>query len=94
MAKRKGNQTHQSKPVLSTQEMTPMQMEILDMFAHKKLNSDEEEEIKDLLSNYFLNKAQQELEALADEENWDLKKKSEVWAKDKLRTPYRSEGNS
>ncbi len=69
--------------------ITPMQRELLDMFAHRELSTEEILELKDILSNYFLEKAQDELEALARESNWDLAKKSEEWGKDKLRTPYR-----
>lgn len=87
-------ESQQAKPVLNTHKMTPMQLEILDMFARKNLTPKEEEEIKDLLSNYFLDKAQEELENLAEEKNWDLEEKSAAWGKEKLRTPYHGEGNS
>ena len=83
----------QGKPVLTANKMTPMQMEILDMFAHKNLTSKEEAEIKDLLSNYFLDKAQDELEELAEKEEWDMKEKSAQWGKEKLRTPYHRESH-
>lgn len=74
-------------------QITPMQRELLDMFAHKELSSEEISEIKDMLSrgepsDYFLNKAQDELETLAQEEGWDLTKKASEWGKEKLRTPY------
>ena len=59
-----------------TSQITPMQLELLDMFAHKQLSNQEIEEIKDLISDYFLEKAQDELEALAEQKNWDLKEKS------------------
>lgn len=75
-------------------QITPMQLELLDMFAHKELSDQEIGEIKDLISNYFLEKAQDELEALAEQENWDLKEKSKEWGQEKLRTPYRRDSNS
>ncbi len=77
-----------------TSQITPMQLELLDMFAHKQLNDQEMEEIKDLISDYFLEKAQDELEALAEQKNWDLKEKSKEWGQEKLRTPYRHDRNS
>lgn len=57
-------------------QITPMQLELLDMFAQKQLSHKEMEEIKGLISDYFLEKAQDELEALAEQQNWDLKEKS------------------
>lgn len=94
MSRKKENPSQNPRPVLNTHKMTPMQLEILDMFARKNLTPKEEEEIKDLLSNYFLDKAQEELESLAEEKNWDLKEQSAAWGKEKLRTPYHGEGNS
>lgn len=75
-------------------QITPMQLELLDMFAHKQLSNKEIEEIKDLISDYFLEKARDELEELAEQQNWDLKEKSKEWGKEKLRTPYRRDSNS
>lgn len=75
-------------------QITPMQLELLDMFAHKHLSDQEMEEIKDMISDYFLEKAQDELEALAEQKNWDLKEKSKEWGQEKLRTPYRRDSNS
>ncbi len=49
-----------------TTQIIPMQLELLDMFAHKQLSDQEMEEVKDLISNYFLEKAQDEVEALAE----------------------------
>lgn len=60
-------------------QFTPMQLELIDMFAHKQLSDQEMVEIKDLISDYFLEKAQDELEALAEQKNWDLKEKSKEW---------------
>ena len=94
MAKDKSEHINPKKPVLNTSELTSIQMEILDMFANKQLSEKEENEIKDLLSNYFLEKAQEELESVAEKKNWDLKAKSASWGKEKLRTPYRREGSS
>ena len=46
------------------------------MFARKILTPKEEEEMKDLLSSYFLDKAQEEPKNLAEEKNCDPKEKS------------------
>ncbi|MEM8969717.1 MAG: hypothetical protein AAGE93_25080 [Bacteroidota bacterium] len=75
-------------------QITPMQRELLDMFAHKELSDEEISELKDILSDYFLSKAQDELETLAQEKEWDLTQKASEWGKEKLRTPYRRDRNS
>ena len=85
-------QAHQT--AAKATRITPMQRELLDMFAHRELSAEEISELKEILSNYFLEKAQDELEALARENNWDLAKKAEEWGKDKLRTPYRRDRRS
>ncbi|MEQ9438111.1 MAG: hypothetical protein RIG62_03655 [Cyclobacteriaceae bacterium] len=85
-------QAHQSAN--NATQITPMQRELLDMFAHKELSSQEISELKDILSDYFLNKAQDELETLAQDEGWDLEKKADQWGKEKLRTPYRRDRSS
>lgn len=82
------------QPLMKPTQITPMQMELLDMFAHKNLTRKEVDEIKDLLSDYFLEKAQDELEELAEEKGWDLKEKSKEWGKEKFRIPYRRDRNS
>ncbi len=58
-------QAHQT--AAKATRITPMQRELLDMFAHRELSSEEISELKDILSSYFLEKAQDELEALARE---------------------------
>ena len=75
-------------------QITPMQLELLDMFAHKQLSNEEIVEIKDLISDYFLEKAQEELETLAAQKKWDLKEKSKEWGKEKLRTSYHHDSHS
>ena len=60
------------KASLRPTKITPMQMELLDLFANKELSRQEVDEIKDMLSDYFLEKAQEELEQLAEEKEWDL----------------------
>ena len=80
-------QAHQA--VANTTRVTPMQREPLDMFAHKELSDQEVSELKDLLSDYFLDKARDELTALAQEEGWDVAEKAAQWGQEKLRTPYR-----
>ena len=80
-------QAHQAVDTVT--RLTPMQMELLDIFAHKELSSQEILELKDILSNYFLDKAQSELDTLAQENDWDLAEKANEWGKEKLRTPYR-----
>lgn len=74
--------------------ISPMQRELLDMFAHKELSEQEISELKDILSDYFLNKAQDELEALAQEKDWDIAKQADQWGKEKFRTPYRRDRSS
>ena len=75
-------------------QITPMQRELLDMFAHRELSPQEISELKDILSDYFLDKAQNELEFLAHENDWDMEKKADEWGKEKLRTPYRRDRRS
>ena len=85
-------QAHQA--VANATRVTPMQRELLDMFAHKELTDQEISELKDLLSDYFLDKAQDELEALGQEKGWDMVEKAAQWGKEKLRTPYRRDRSS
>ncbi len=85
-------QTHQVTNEVT--RITPMQRELLDMFAHKELSSQEISELKNILSDYFLDKAQDELEALAQENDWDIAEKADQWGKEKLRTPYRRDSSS
>ena len=85
-------QAHQA--VTQVTHITPMQRELLDMFAHRELSPQEISELKDILSDYFLDKAQNELESLAQENDWDMAKKADEWGKEKLRTPYRRDRRS
>ena len=77
------------QPADKATQITPMQRELLDMFAHQELSEQEIGELKDMLSDYFLNKAQDELESLAEKNDWDVAEQAEQWGKEKLRTPYR-----
>lgn len=94
MAKKQDSGQQKGVEKRHTSQITPMQLELLDMFAHKQLSEQEMEEIKDLISDYFLEKAQDELDALAEQKDWDLKEKSKEWGKEKLRTPYRRDRHS
>ena len=85
-------QAHQSTNKAT--RITPMQRELLDMFAHQELSDQEMAELKDMLSDYLLDKAQNELEILAQQEEWDIAKKAEQWGNEKLRTPYRRDRRS
>jgi len=70
-------------------KLSNLQIELLKTFSYD-LDEKQLLEIKDLLTNYFADKATQEMEKLWDKQNWDDSKISE-WASEHMRTEYESE---
>ncbi|QHW00837.1 hypothetical protein [Spirosoma endbachense] len=70
----------------STAKLTNLQLELLQTFAYT-LSDEQLIEIRQLLAQYFLDKADAEMDNLWKEKNWNAATIDE-WAKGHERTPY------
>lgn len=69
-----------------TKTLSNLQLELLKVFSFD-LEEQQLLEIKELLSNYFADKATQEMDALFVQNGWG-EEKVEEWSKQHLRTRY------
>lgn len=67
-------------------KFTQAQLELLRMFS-KQYPDKVWEEVKDILSKYFMEKASDEMDNLFEEKGWDDEQIKE-WASEHMRTPY------
>ena len=70
--------THQSTPPPS-EKLDPMQLELLEMFANKRMTPEELRDIKLLIANYYAQKADTALDQLFAEKGWDVQEKVKEW---------------
>ena len=75
------------KIMVHAQKLTNLQLELVKLFSYKIAES-QVLEIKQLLSNYFADKATEEMDRLWDENNWSVETMKE-WSNEHLRTPYK-----
>ncbi|WP_128545485.1 hypothetical protein [Larkinella soli] len=68
-------------------KLTNLQLELLETFSYQ-LPEEQIREIRQLLTQYFLDKADQEMDRLRQENGWN-EKTVEQWAQAHERTPYR-----
>ena len=68
-------------------QITNLQQELIKVFSYN-VNEEELEDIRDLLSNYFAEKATREMDRLWDEQGWTNETMDE-WLKEHKRTPYK-----
>lgn len=73
--------------MVHAQKLTNLQLELVKLFSYKIAES-QVLEIKQLLSNYFADKATEEMDRLWDENNWTEETMKE-WSNEHLRTPYK-----
>ena len=67
-------------------KITNLQRELMKVFSYE-VSEQELEGIRDLLSNYFAEKATREMDRLWDERGWTNETMDE-WLKEHRRTPY------
>jgi hypothetical protein len=72
--------------MVHSQKLTNLQLELVKLFSYK-IAENQVLEIKQLLSNYFADKATEEMDRLWDENNWSEETMKE-WSNEHLRTPY------
>ena len=70
----------------AAKKLTNLQLELLKLFSYE-LQDSQLIEIRDLLSNYFADKASDEMDKLWEENNWS-DKTMEDWSKEHMRTNY------
>lgn len=73
--------------MIHAQKLTNLQLELVKLFSYK-IAENQVLEIKQLLSNYFADKATEEMDRLWDENNWSEETMKE-WSNEHLRTPYK-----
>jgi hypothetical protein len=73
--------------MVQAQKLTNLQLELVKLFSYK-IAENQVLEIKQLLSNYFADKATEEMDRLWDENNWSEETMKE-WSNEHLRTPYK-----
>jgi hypothetical protein len=73
--------------MVHTQKLTNLQLELVKLFSYK-VAENQVLEIKQLLSNYFADKATEEMDRLWEENNWSEETMKE-WSNEHLRTPYK-----
>lgn len=69
------NTANQSKKV------HPLQIELLEMFSTREFSEQELIDIKKMISDYYMEIADKEMDQLFKEKNWDVKQKVEEWGK-------------
>jgi len=69
----------ESKLPKSSQKIDPLQLELLEMFASRKMTRQELRDIKLLIANYYAQKADEELDHLFEEKEWDIQEKVKEW---------------
>ena len=69
------------------QKLSNLQLELIKVFS-QQLDEVQLFEIRDLLSNYFAEKATQEMDKHWTENNWN-NKTIDVWANEHMRTPIK-----
>ncbi len=74
--------------ILPTGRFTDAQLDLLKLFS-KSLPDDTWKDLKQIISNYFADKATKEMDALFAENGWD-EKKIDDWNKEHMRTPYKA----
>jgi hypothetical protein len=72
--------------MIVAQKLTNLQLELLQTFSYD-LPDSQLQEIRHVLAQYFLDKADAEMERLGQENNWN-NETVESWAKGHERTPY------
>ena len=72
--------------MITTNKLTNLQLELLKVFSYQ-LHETQLKDIKKLLSEYFANKASDEMDNLWDENSWTNETMQE-WSNEHLRTPY------
>ena len=73
--------------MVHSQKLTNLQLELVKLFSYKIAES-QVLEIKQLLSNYFADKATEEMDRLWEENNW-TEETMKDWSNEHLRTPYK-----
>ena len=73
--------------MVHSQKLTNLQLELVKLFSYK-IAENQVLEIKQLLSNYFADKATEEMDRLWDENNRSEETMKE-WSNEHLRTPYK-----
>lgn len=73
--------------MVHSQKLTNLQLELVKLFSYK-IAENQVLEIKQLLSNYFADKATEEMDRLWDENNWSEETMKD-WSNEHLRTPYK-----
>ncbi|HAA16742.1 MAG TPA: hypothetical protein DCE41_35540 [Cytophagales bacterium] len=71
------------------QKLTKLQLELIKLFSNK-VSDEQLMDIKRMLSDYFFDQADQEVDELFDEKGWGDKKINE-WSKEHMRTKYTPE---
>jgi hypothetical protein len=72
--------------MVHSQKLTNLQLELVKLFSYK-IAENQVLEIKQLLSNYFADKATEEMDRLWDENNWSEETMKE-WSNEHLRVAY------
>ncbi len=72
--------------MVQAQKLTNLQLELVKLFSYK-IAENQVLEIKQLLSNYFADKATEEMDRLWDENNWSEETMKE-WSNEHLRVAY------
>ena len=75
------------KEIIPTGKFTKAQLDLLKLFS-REVPEENWIEIKTLLSNYFAEKASDEMDKLFEQNGWG-EKKIEEWSKEHMRTPYK-----
>jgi hypothetical protein len=72
--------------MVQPQKLTNLQLELVKLFSYK-IAENQVLEIKQLLSNYFADKATEEMDRLWDENNWS-EETMKKWSNEHLRVVY------
>jgi hypothetical protein len=66
-------------------KISPLQLELLEMFSSRKFAEQELVDIKKMISDYYFDKADQQVDAIFEEKGWDLDEKVKQWGQEHLR---------
>lgn len=66
----------------SSEKVDRLQLELLEMFSSRKFSEQELVDIKKMISEYYFDKADQEMDKHFEEKSWDVDEKVKQWGQE------------
>lgn len=69
-------------PEGSSEKVERLQLELLEMFSSRRFSEQELIDIKKMISDYYFDKADEEMDKLFDQKGWDVDEKVKQWGQE------------